>query len=332
MKPMAAAIRRWFLWNTGLPGRLQFDALLLMYHRFCADDASTGITRRHFGEQLDYLQRQFAVVSLDQALTPRQAGDRPRVVITVDDGYRSFYEHGWPMLRDRGLTAAVYVPTQFIEDGGWMWQDRNIYLLRHARPGSHRLAWRGDAVDMDLSTPQALMTSLSRVYEIGRRLDPAGRLDLTAALSQGLGLPLPDRPTPEYAPMDWEQVRELTAQGVAFGSHTVNHAILTTCGPETARQEITQSRTILAQQLGRPVTSFAYPNGDFDPAVRAMAEEAGYSNSLATFAGYWSTRGDRFAVPRLPAPHGGAAVLADRIWCWWRQFGTPAPQFASTSP
>ncbi len=332
MKAAAAATRRWLLWRSGLPGRLNFDALLLMYHRFCADGDDTGLPRRHFAEQLDYLQRHFAVVPLDQALAPRERDARPRVVITVDDGYRTFHEHAWPELRRRDLAASVYLPTQFIDEGGWMWQDRNIYLLRRAAPRRHRLTWCGEVVELDLDGTPRLMSSLSRIYEIGRRLDPAGRLELTATLSRAVDLPLPAGPPPEYAPLDWTQVREMAAGGVTFGSHTVNHAILTTCDPDTARAEIVQSRAILAERIGRPVTSFAYPNGDFDPRVRAMVVDAGYDNALATFAGYWSAGGDRFAVPRLPAPGGGAAILADRIWCWWREFGAPAPQLASTSP
>ncbi len=331
MRSLVESARRWTLWKSGLPTRLPFQSLLLMYHRFCPGEGGNGLAREHFATQLDYLDRHFDVVSLEAALTP-PAGDRPRVTITVDDGYRSFHEHAWPELRARGLTATIYLPTRFIDDGAWMWQDRNIYLLRDAAPGRYKLDWRGGTVPLDLTGGRSLLASLLRVYEIGRHLDVDGCLELTDRLSHGLGRVLPKQPPAAYAPMSWDQVRELQNAGVAFGSHTVNHTILTSCEAEVARREIHDSREILTERLDRPVTSFVYPNGDFDPEVRAMVEAAGYTSALATYAGYWSPSGDRLAVPRLPAPAGGESVLADRIWCWWRKFGAPAPQLASKSP
>jgi peptidoglycan/xylan/chitin deacetylase (PgdA/CDA1 family) len=37
-----------------------------------------------------------------------------RVAITFDDGYRSVYEYAWPMLREAGFPATVYLPTDSI--------------------------------------------------------------------------------------------------------------------------------------------------------------------------------------------------------------------------
>lgn len=331
MKALAAAARRWFVHRSGLSGRLRFEALLLMYHRFGSGVGEHGLAAAHFGEQLDFLDRHFDIGSLAEALAPASGG-RPRVAITVDDGYRSFYEYGWPELRARGLTACVFLPTRFIDGGGWMWQDRNIHLLRTAPTAVHRLPWRGEVLDLDLATNRTLMDALLRVYEIGRHLDVDGRLELSDTLARSLGQTLPETPPSFYAPMNWDQVRELQDAGVTFGSHTVNHEILTTCDPSTARREIEDSYTILTERLRRPVAAFAYPNGNCNREIRDLVEQAGYACALTTYPGYWSTRGDLHVVPRLPAPGGGEAVLADRLWCWWHQFGAVPPQLASTSP
>ncbi|HOX25953.1 MAG TPA: polysaccharide deacetylase family protein [Candidatus Krumholzibacteria bacterium] len=331
MKAMAAAARRWLIARAGLAGRLPFEAAILMYHRFATAPGESGLARRDFAQQLDYLVRHFHVVPLAEALGGAP-GRRRLISITVDDGYRSFADVAWPELRSRGLTAAVFLPTGFIDDGGWMWQDRNIYLLRTAPAARYRVPWRGRDLTLDTTGHAGLMAALLSVYEIGRRLDHAGRLELTATLERGLATVLPSVPPTLYAPLTWDQVRELQDQGVTFGSHTVNHAILTTLPVAEARREIEDSRALLAARLGRQVDYFVYPNGDLDATVRELTRRAGYAGALSTIAGYWSARGDPFAVPRLPGPVRGGAWLAGDLWNWWRRFGAPTGQFTSTSP
>jgi peptidoglycan/xylan/chitin deacetylase (PgdA/CDA1 family) len=46
----------------------------------------------------------------------RELPPRP-VVITIDDGYRDNYENGFPVLREFGLTATIFLATGFIDQG-----------------------------------------------------------------------------------------------------------------------------------------------------------------------------------------------------------------------
>lgn len=63
---------------------------------------------------------------------------------------------------------------------------------------------------------------------------------------------------------------ELESAGIEVGDHTMTHPCLPMCSLEKVRSEITQSRAVLSEILGRPPRFFAYPNGDWDR--RAMAE------------------------------------------------------------
>ena len=50
--------------------------------------------------------------------------------------------------------------------------------------------------------------------------------------------------------MTWEQIAELHAGGVTFGSHTSTHEILTTVPAAQAEREIVSSREAIQQKLG----------------------------------------------------------------------------------
>jgi peptidoglycan/xylan/chitin deacetylase (PgdA/CDA1 family) len=83
----------------------------------------------------------------------------------------------------------------------------------------------------------------------------------------------------------WAQLRAMRAAGMTIGSHTRSHPYLTRISdPTLLRKEIVDSKQVLEKQLGTPVTDFAYPFGQYNAAVAAAVEAAGYLTA----------RGDRY--------------------------------------
>src|SRR4051812_28010127 len=57
------------------------------------------------------LRRGYAPVRFAELL---DGGPRKRLAVTFDDAYRSTYDHAWPALRELGVPATVYVPTDYV--------------------------------------------------------------------------------------------------------------------------------------------------------------------------------------------------------------------------
>jgi peptidoglycan/xylan/chitin deacetylase (PgdA/CDA1 family) len=68
---------------------------------------------------------------------------------------------------------------------------------------------------------------------------------------------------------------------IEIGSHTVRHADLADADAERAYRELAESKRLLEDMLGRPVTSFAYPYGHYSAACLPAAERAGYESAAA---------------------------------------------------
>jgi peptidoglycan/xylan/chitin deacetylase (PgdA/CDA1 family) len=68
-----------------------------------------------------------------------------------------------------------------------------------------------------------------------------------------------------------EQIRYWAAQGIEFGAHSRTHADLTILSAEELAKEIVGGRDELADLLGSPVTSFAYPYGAYNQTVNTCA-------------------------------------------------------------
>jgi len=77
-----------------------------------------------------------------------------------------------------------------------------------------------------------------------------------------------------------EQLREFPYDLIEIGSHTMTHPNLRELPAGDARREMVESKRILEELLGRPITSFSVPFGECHAATLAMAGEAGYRAAM----------------------------------------------------
>ena len=118
-------------------------------------------------------------------------------------------------------------------------------------------------------------------------------------------LPAGEAPAPL---MDAAQVREWLAAGHEIGSHTLTHPWLTRIPRAEAREQIIASRKKLEDLFGVTVEHFCYPYGDWNPAVRDLAAEAGYRTACTTSFGVNTAATLPLALNRIMARY------ASRNW------------------
>ncbi len=107
--------------------------------------------------------------------------------------------------------------------------------------------------------------------------------------------------------MTWAQLRELAADTrVSVQSHTYWHPDLLrerrrmapAAFQRFAGDQLTRSRDMLEQQLGRPVTLLAWPFGQSDDALARQAAEAGYLAAFSLGNRSATAADPPFTVPR----------------------------------
>ncbi len=97
--------------------------------------------------------------------------------------------------------------------------------------------------------------------------------------------------------IDWAMAEELIEAGWEIGSHTLTHARLTTLSDEALRQELLDSRRLIAERLGR-CELLAYPFGVWDERVARAATDAGYSFAFSLPFGQ-QLQATRMSIPRV---------------------------------
>lgn len=82
-----------------------------------------------------------------------------------------------------------------------------------------------------------------------------------------------------------EQIAEMADYGIEIGSHLCNHVHLSQLSAADARQELSESKRLLENELGKQIYSVAYPFGSYDDKVLEMVEEADYRFGVTTKMG-----------------------------------------------
>ncbi|NYT86637.1 polysaccharide deacetylase family protein [Pollutimonas harenae] len=99
--------------------------------------------------------------------------------------------------------------------------------------------------------------------------------------------------------MSADEMRAWAAAGMEVGSHTLDHPFLPKLSPDIAAFQIRQSKQELEDILGVDVTAFCYPYGGQSPEIRAMVQDAGYTNATTTERGLVRTSDDVYGLPRV---------------------------------
>lgn len=99
--------------------------------------------------------------------------------------------------------------------------------------------------------------------------------------------------------MTWDQLREVSAQGIECGAHSHHHVELDLLSPSAAAKEIINSKALLEQQLDQQIFSFAYPYGYYNAFIRGVIQQAGFSSACAVRYRRCSIEDDPFTLSRL---------------------------------
>lgn len=283
------------------PGGNRGRLSILIYHQVLHDpdpmrprrmDAST------FSWQMGLLARHFNILPLTVAVKRLREGSLPprAVCITFDDGYADGAEIALPILQAWGLTATFFIATGYL-NGGRMWNDTVIEVLRYVPPGKLNLS------DLDmgiyhLENFQERVAAAHRIIELLKYLPNSEKEERIRYLISFAQSPLPDK-----LMLSSQQVRKLRAAGMEIGAHTVNHPILARLEKDVARWEIAEGKKHLEALIGEQVRLFAYPNGkpgqDYLPEHVEMVRELGFDSAVSTMWGASTMQTDPWQLPRF---------------------------------
>lgn len=267
-------------------------------HKFILPDS--------FRSHLAWYQTRFHIVSLSSFIELSLRGEKlpkPLLAITFDDGYENVYRYAFPLLKEFGIPATVFLTTDLVERQIPLWVDRLEHALGHTNLHKLDLMLDGRKHSFPLGNSKEQMAADIYLRDFLKKIpDQELKILLSEIESRTEAELAPVLETTPYRGLTWEKIRLMAKGKIEFAPHTLSHPILSRLSSEEAKQEIIQSHSLLQERLGTSLPIFAYPNGqlkDFSEATIAVLKRLGFSSALTTIPGTISPKSNPFALPRF---------------------------------
>lgn len=340
-----AAIRRAVAWGFHFSPILRWrhrgKVVVLMYHRVLTREEvalqsvqpGMYVLDSVFAQQMAYLKQEFTILSLQQLLDLWQSGQwnvRARYcVVTFDDGWLDNYRHAYPVLKKAGIPATIFLPTDYVGSNRWFWPDQLAFLFkvladRKVTPEAVRqlrevfVDYLGTHGGSSIEAIERGEYGADHVIEQCKQLPIERIQELVAAVATRLGVSLPQ----ERVIVNWDEVREMSENGISFGSHSCSHRILTTITSDEVSAELARSRQVLLEQGVNYVSVFCYPNGNSDAGIQRQVQASGYAAACSVKMGVEGHSPDNKYAIRRVGIHNDITYTIPLFS--WRLFG-PVP-------
>ncbi len=281
-----------------LHNRARKSLLILAYHRvlppeylndFPFDHGLVSATPESFEWQMQLIKQQRTPVTLDHVakyIAGEEDLPEKAVVVTFDDGYSDNYTYAYPILKKLSIPATIFLTTGYINTRKLLWHDLGPYTVLR----STNLSVPTNSGNIQLnsrSSERDRRNATRRFLSYLKSIPHKEAICVLDNLSASRGITLPSGDQDRAAILSWDQVREMHANSITFGSHTVNHALLSRLNSTELFNELRNSKREIEHQIGTNCDFFAYPAGKSiaynSNATKAVAS-AGYKLAL-TYSG-----------------------------------------------
>jgi peptidoglycan/xylan/chitin deacetylase (PgdA/CDA1 family) len=282
---------------------------ILCYHGFALAGESRFrpklfLEPETFARRLDTLMAAgFPVLGLESALEALRRGELPggATVITVDDGFHSFYAKAWPELRKRSLPATVYITTYYAV------KEKPVFRLV-----VQLMLWRTRASSLDvaglagesagvvaLESDEARDRAAETIWaDAERHLDDDGREALLEELGRRLDVDYGEIVRSRILHlMTRAEIRELAGSGADVQLHAHRHVL--PVDPAGFAEEVEANRAVLEPLAGRPLRHFCYPSGVWSKSHWPLLEKAEIASATTCDPGLNFAETPRFGLRRF---------------------------------
>jgi peptidoglycan/xylan/chitin deacetylase (PgdA/CDA1 family) len=283
--------------------------LILAYHGIAIDDEhrwkpTLFLHPEYFRDRLRLIEKAgCTVLPLGEALRRLYANDLPErsVALTFDDGTYDFYKHAYPILKEFGFPATVYLTTFYADYNRPVFDVIASYILWKRRGASVNMKkLTGHDIRHDLGHEATHARVLSELHDFSRlrKLSAEEKDELIIGLAEALGVDhgeiLGKRILHIMTP---REVAAIASGGVDIQLHTHRHR--TPSDKKLFLREVEDNRKRIEAMTGSRPTHFCYPSGVYEEAFLPWLREAGVESATTCDPGITTRSSEPLLLPRL---------------------------------
>lgn len=295
---------------------------ILMYHRILTIDEVRGsliqpgmyVLDSTFAKHIKFLKEHYKIISFIDFMelldTNEFDKDQAYCVITFDDGWRDNYINAFPVLRANGVPATIFLATSFIASDRLFWPESLGYIIENCdlskltdekidalSRASNEIGLEADLlVDvLRISSIDVKLLGYDKIIELLKEYSVESIQDFIGLIGEILEL----KPVASRMMLDWNEIREMSAKNISFGSHGCSHSLLILLSEKDIITELSDSLNILQETGTSSIPVFCYPDGSFNERITMMVKDAGYKASVTTETGYTDAQSNRYKLKRV---------------------------------
>jgi len=303
-----------WLYLKGVCPALQKKAVIFMLHRMSSPNViEEGHSAEFLDQALQYLSKKgYQFVSLADIVNNINDGGPPlkkAIAFTLDDGFIDQAKIAAPVFIKHDCPATIFLITQFVDKGQPPWDFLLKFIFYSTNKKQITVNVNSESINYQIDTREKRYQSMVDFRSQCKRMSTVELESALLSLSENVEKEVIESLNESAISLSWDDARELEKSGITFGSHTVNHAILSKCSDQRAKQEITASWQQLTRQLDKPCPVFAYPTGrkeDFSSRDIEYLKEAGLQGAVTAEPGAVNfsefTEADKYLIKRMSFP------------------------------
>jgi len=280
------------------------NLLILTYHRILPQaEIGTSLVQpgmyvenNTFKKHIKFLKKNYDIISFHEYFNRNTKNDwdieKQYCIISFDDGWRDNYTYAFPILKRHSIPATVFPAADFVGTTDMFWPERFATIFEQSEKMQfddyyQLLIQAANYAQLKSVIPLKYLKNKSGcskqlnfnfLVEIIKTNHP----DLIFKFLEKADALFKIRPSTQRLILNWEEIKEMSDNGISFGSHGCTHRILTYLSPKEIRQELVKSKMILSEKKIDYVPVFSYPNGSYNRNILEAVLKCGYKAAVTT--------------------------------------------------
>ena len=260
---------------------------ILNYHRVLPSSkidnslVNISVSTDNFINQLNYLKKNFNIISLDELLLHlKSKSNEFKVAITFDDGYRDNLNYAYPILEKFNVPATIYIITKFINNKFIPWWLKLDFFIKNQKKNASTKKKLFNFYKHKLLLSDQLTVDKNVLSILGKN----NKLKYNNIF------------------LDQKEIQYLSKQKlITIGSHSHSHHNFSQLTEEQTLSEFKTSKSILEKIIKKRILHFSYPYGGYQNInfkFKKLLKNLGYLSAVTTIRKklYQS---DQFELPRV---------------------------------
>lgn len=296
--------------------------IVLMYHRVLPENirsnslshGAISVSTTTFENHIQYIRNNLHPISFtkfnDKIIAGEQFKDNS-CLVTFDDGWYDNYRHAFSILKKYNMPAIIFLPTAYIDQKKLFWQE-NLTALFLKSVEMFRI---NNNIDDEIKNI-VKKRDIRYLYESDKLVQreyvsilvqeiKSEEYDEIASIQIKLEQLLYGSKSGNYKQGDterqflkWSEIKEMRKFGIEFGSHGVNHLILTK-QDVNVDHELNDSKMVIEEKIGERIGSMSYPNGNYNRTIIEKTASNGYAVGFSTEFGYNRSDANPYNIRRI---------------------------------